>query len=506
MDGGDGKSTCWLLQIGAKDGDDFFNFLVTLFGRDALSADMLAQVSFQNLGHQACNGPTDGCNLLQDLAAVQVLAPFNQALQAVGLTFDAAHAGQQTLLARDSVGHIADSIKVLGWGTLRYWGRVPAEVPKRACISASEQSIMTEFATLLQQGNAWLFVPSAILLGALHGLEPGHSKTMMAAFIVAIRGTLTQAVLLGLSATLSHTAVVWLVALAGLYFGRNWNAEATEPYFQVASAVLIVGVAAWMLWRTWRDQHGHGHHHGHDDSHDHDGPKRVETGRGTVRLEVFETDVPPRFRLHIEKGHAWAAHEVELTTTRLDGAGQTFQFVARDGFLESVDEIPEPHAFEVRLSLGHDDHRHDYDLTFSEHDHTHEGLEVGDLDYQDAHERAHANDIKRRFANREVTTGQIIMFGLTGGLIPCPASITVLLLCLQLKQFTLGAALVLCFSIGLALTMVASGAMAALSVKHMSKRWSGFGEFARKAPYFSGVLILLVGIYVGFEGARHLIS
>ena len=54
---------------------------------------------------------------------------------------------------------------------------------------------MTEFTALLQQGNAWLFVPSAILLGALHGLEPGHSKTMMAAFIVAVRGTVGQAVL-----------------------------------------------------------------------------------------------------------------------------------------------------------------------------------------------------------------------------------------------------------------------------------------------------------------------
>ncbi|MEX0577651.1 nickel/cobalt efflux protein RcnA, partial [Enterobacter cloacae subsp. cloacae] len=42
---------------------------------------------------------------------------------------------------------------------------------------------MNDFASLLQQGNAWLFIPSAILLGALHGLEPGHSKTMMAAFI-----------------------------------------------------------------------------------------------------------------------------------------------------------------------------------------------------------------------------------------------------------------------------------------------------------------------------------
>ena len=66
---------------------------------------------------------------------------------------------------------------------------------------------MTEFTTLLQQGNAWFFIPSAILLGALHGLEPGHSKTMMAAFIIAIKGTIKQAVMLGLAATISHTAV-----------------------------------------------------------------------------------------------------------------------------------------------------------------------------------------------------------------------------------------------------------------------------------------------------------
>lgn len=127
---------------------------------------------------------------------------------------------------------------------------------------------MTEFSTFLQHGNAWLFMPSAIILGALHGLEPGHSKTMMAAFIVAIRGTIIQAVLLGLSATVSHTAVVWLIAMAGLYFGSSWDAETTEPYFQIASAVLIIGVAAWMIWRTWKNQqlaHEHDHDHDHHD-------------------------------------------------------------------------------------------------------------------------------------------------------------------------------------------------------------------------------------------------
>ena len=94
---------------------------------------------------------------------------------------------------------------------------------------------MTDFASLLQQGNAWLFVPSAILLGALHGLEPGHSKTMMAAFIVAIRGTLKQAVLLGLAATLSHTAVVWLVAMARSPCG--WRGE---PGKRASRTIIII--------------------------------------------------------------------------------------------------------------------------------------------------------------------------------------------------------------------------------------------------------------------------
>ena len=109
---------------------------------------------------------------------------------------------------------------------------------------------MSDFQTLLAGGNAWLFIPSAILLGALHGLEPGHSKTMMAAFIIAVRGTLMQAVLLGLAATVSHTAIVWLIALGGMYFGQHWSAEASEPWMQLVSAVLIIGVALWMMWRT----------------------------------------------------------------------------------------------------------------------------------------------------------------------------------------------------------------------------------------------------------------
>ncbi|GLI25541.1 MULTISPECIES: nickel/cobalt efflux transporter [Xanthobacteraceae] len=352
---------------------------------------------------------------------------------------------------------------------------------------------MTAFTDLLQQGaaHAWLFIPSAILLGALHGLEPGHSKTMMAAFIIAIRGTLTQAVLLGLAATASHTAVVWLIALGGLYFGQQWGGEASEPYFQLASAVAIITIAAWMAWRTWREQSDAHHHH-------EDKTRLLSTAEGELALDIFEDGVPPRWRISSPGGRMLPdAERVFLETLRPGGGRQVFPFVHRGEFLESTHDIPEPHAFSVELRMRLADGGEEvHALVFEEHDHAH--MNLGDED--DAHARAHAADIRNRFAGRPVTTWQIIVFGLTGGLIPCPAAITVLLICMQLKVFSLGFVLVLCFSIGLALTLVSAGVLAALSVRHVSQRWSGFSAFARRAPYASAALILMVGLYTGWLG------
>lgn len=362
---------------------------------------------------------------------------------------------------------------------------------------------------MLQQGasNVWLFVPSAILLGALHGLEPGHSKTMMAAFIVAIRGTVGQAVLLGLAATLSHTAVVWAVALAGLHCGSKVNAERLEPYFQLASGVIVIGVALWMLARARKLQNGaepgHEHHHHHHAGEAETGI--IETEAGRMALQIHEDGVPPRFRLRSVEGAqvAMAASGIVLETERVDGRRQRFSFRAGTEGLESVETIPEPHAFVARLWVKPD--ALPSEMVFTEeqphhggHAHGVEGMQVAED--ADAHEREHAEDIRRRFGGRGVTTGQLVLFGLTGGLVPCPAAITVLLVCLQLKQMTLGATVVVCFSIGLALTLVLSGTLAALSLRRASRRWSGFGRFARLAPYLSGALMTLVGLYMGWHG------
>lgn len=347
--------------------------------------------------------------------------------------------------------------------------------------------------------DLWLFVPSAMLLGALHGLEPGHSKTMMAAFIIAVRGTVTQAVLLGLAATLSHTAVVWVIALGGQAFGRAWGGETSEPYFQLASAVVIVAIALWMLWRTWRERHEEVHHHHHDDA-----SKPVATREGLLTLGIFDDGGPARWRVRNARGPLPASGLLTVETLRPDGSRQTFGFVRNGDVLESRHDIPEPHAFTARLHLGGPAGPDVHEVAFAEHAHDYGHTHVGDED--DAHARAHAADIRRRFAGRQVTTGQIIMFGLAGGLIPCPAAITVLLLCIQIKQLSLGFLLVVCFSVGLAATMVAAGVLAALSVRHVAPRWSGFGTFARRAPYASGALIVVVGLYtgwLGWQGIQH---
>ncbi|ARU93324.1 nickel/cobalt efflux protein RcnA [Tatumella citrea] len=376
---------------------------------------------------------------------------------------------------------------------------------------------MTEFTALLQQGNAWFFIPGAILLGVLHGLEPGHSKTMMAAFIIAIKGTTRQAVMLGLAATLSHTAIVWLIAFGGMMISHKFTAESAEPWLQLISAVIILGTAGWMFWQTWRGERNwlagmNTHEHS-----PHGDVKRIDTGHGAVELSVAGEGQLARWQFRTLSGRKWQAGDVSLVIPGQQSTfSQIYKFVDHGDYLESVYPVPESRRFSVRLSLGHHGHHHDYDLNYGDHDHDHDhdhnhnhdhdngtlsaGIGRNLQEYQDTHELAHANDIKRRFTGQKVGNWQILLFGLTGGLIPCPAAITVLLICLQLKALALGATLVICFSIGLALTLVSVGVGAAISVRQVAKRWKGFNTIARRAPYFSSVLIAVTGIYMGIHG------
>jgi hypothetical protein len=91
----------------------------------------------------------------------------------------------------------------------------------------------------------------------------------------------------------------------------------------------------------------------------------VATSSGTLVLSIFEDGVPPRFRVHRADGAPLPAGDLSVETIRPDGARQTFRFADCGGYAQSIDDIPEPHAFTARLTDGAEAHP----LVFSEHEH-----------------------------------------------------------------------------------------------------------------------------------------
>ena len=114
-------------------------------------------------------------------------------------------------------------------------------------------------------------------------------------------------------------------------------------------------------------------------------------------------------------------------------------------------------------------------------------------------------EIRQRLADGRTGTWQTILFGLTGGLIPCPAAITVLLRCLHLDSVLLGVGLVTGFSMGLGVTLVTVGVIAAWGTRFVAQRTGGlFERWGGRLPYISSLLIGVVGLAMIASGLAHL--
>ncbi len=172
-----------------------------------------------------------------------------------------------------------------------------------------------------------------------------------------------------------------ILAMIALLIGYESVARLFAPvpiHFAEAIPIACVGLAvniasAWLLsggdhhhGHTHGHDHGHGHGHGaHDDHADHDEAHDITTASGSVRLEVFEDGVPPRFRLRAQSGQTLTAQAATIETVRPDGARQVFVMRDQDGYLESLAEIPELHAFTANVRIG----QNNYPVTFEEHEH-----------------------------------------------------------------------------------------------------------------------------------------
>jgi cation diffusion facilitator family transporter len=168
----------------------------------------------------------------------------------------------------------------------------------------------------------------------------------------------TSAIILAMIALLiGYESVSRIFAPVSIHF-----AEAIP----IACLGLIVNIAS--AWLLSGEGHHHGHNHGHTyEGYDHDEAHHITHGTGVVVFEVFEDGVPPRFRLRTEKEAVLVAHTATIETVRPDGARQQFTMKDQGGYLESVEEIPEPHAFVAHVRLGEDN----YPVVFDEDEHAH---------------------------------------------------------------------------------------------------------------------------------------
>ena len=195
------------------------------------------------------------------------------------------------------------------------------------------------------------------------------------------------------SKTLLVTAVcgsghVLFTAVLGFlvaWLGFELSARVGAWFPRIAGGTLLL-FGLFYVYRQLRG-HGHGHSHlfgGHEhkkehaDEHKHGphGGPLVDTGHGCIELSVFEAGVPPRFRLYFtdESGGETspsAPTRIALSTRRLDGTRQDFSFKITPDYLESLEEIPEPHEFTVLIELRHGGHTHEHAVEFVEHNHDH---------------------------------------------------------------------------------------------------------------------------------------
>jgi len=175
--------------------------------------------------------------------------------------------------------------------------------------------------------------------------------------------------LAGYSSAIVLAMIALLIAYEAVSRLLNPVAISFNEAIPIAALGLAVNVAsAWLLSGGHHHGHSHGHSHGHDDDHGEE-PRRVELGRRLLEIEVFEDNVPPRFRVSAAMGVLPGASDVTAETIRPDGSRQLFTFEDRGGYLESRDEIPEPHAFLAKIYLVQEGQRHERELEFEEHDH-----------------------------------------------------------------------------------------------------------------------------------------
>lgn len=265
----------------------------------------------------------------------------------------------------------------------------------------------------MEEMNIMLYV-GAITLGALHAFEPGHGKTIIAAYMIATRGRAIDGLLLGFIVTFTHTFSVIILGVVARLLSHTYTETQLHAYLGLFSSVLILGVGIWMIVERLPGSKGHGHFH------------------------LFG------------KGHSHNDHH-------------------------------------------NHSHNHDHGDGHSPADHV--------------HAPPTSPSAKQPAANKSIRHGfwNLLVLGISGGLVPCPAAIATLLAAIASGRTAQGLTLALFFSLGLGAVMMSIGVILSQAGRLTAKIGENL-EFARHMGMTSAVLITGLGCYTFYHSLMGIFS
>ena len=344
-------------------------------------------------------------------------------------------------------------------------------------------------APIIADPLSWVYFPTALALGALHALEPGHAKTLTAAYLIGIKGTKRDALLLGLSVALTHSLVVIGISVAALWIGKETFTQDVTHWLQIGSGIIVIILGVWMLIkriRTMQKQKNAEHQHHHH------APEAIRVSNVMTNglLEIIDTSEGERMKFTSEKSQEKLLLRVIIN--RSESLEVLVLKQSYPGSKEYLSEVApnEPHEFSAEFEMTIDNQKNVMTFEMHEpHDH-HEHDSMSD----DEHAKAHAATMPE-YAKRgeRPTLTQILAFGAAGGMIPCPASITVMLLALSIGKFASGLLAVAGFSLGLAIALVGIGLIVVAGISKLQDSGK-FHWVSKKAPILSACVVIFSGI------------
>jgi nickel/cobalt transporter (NicO) family protein len=279
-------------------------------------------------------------------------------------------------------------------------------------------------------------IAGAFIWGAMHALSPGHGKTIVGAYLAGSRATPLHALFLGLTTTITHTTGVFVLGLIALFASHFIVPEQLYPWLSLLSGLMVVAIGFNLFMsRMPQTKLFNKFSFGNSHSHSHD------------HVHSHSHDHVHSHSHHHAHNHSHNHHHTALEESPAKNQHQIFNLKSQISNLK---------------------------LTPS-HSHLPPGAD-----------------------GSAITWRSLLLLGISGGIVPCPSALVVLLSAIALDQIGFGLVLVLAFSLGLALVLTGLGLML-IWAKKLFVQLPTPGRILRRLPAISALAIALVGCGISIQ-------